>query len=145
MARDPTRRPHVGLVLLAPAALDDMLQHARDEAPNECCGLLVGRRGVLERALRARNLQSSPTRYLIDPEDYFAAIRAARSEGRRVIGAYHSHPASAPAPSPSDIAEATGGPDFLYVIVSPKGARALAYCLKNGEANFLELVEAAAE
>lgn len=122
-----------------------MLQHARDEAPNECCGLLVGRRGAVERALRARNLQSSPTRYLIDPQDYFAAIRTARSEGRRVTGAYHSHPASAPAPSPTDIAEATGGPDFLYVIVSPEGAQVRAYYLKNGDVNLLELVGVAAE
>ena len=96
----------------------DMLAHARQEAPRECCGLLVGSGEAVSRNVRARNLDGSPARYRIDPEDHFAAIHLARSEGADVIGAYHSHPASAPVPSPSDIAEAYSGPDFLYVIVS---------------------------
>src|SRR5213596_2878882 len=108
-----------------------MLAHARAEAPNECCGLLVGRRGAVERAVRARNLEAGPTRYLIDPQDHFAAMKAARAEGLHVIGAYHSHPAGAAVPSPSDIAGASGGPDFLYVIVAPASAGVAAYLLKN--------------
>lgn len=97
-----------------------MLAHAREEAPRESCGLLVGRDNTVVRCVRARNLDSTATRYLINPEDHFAAIRAARAEGVDVVGAYHSHPASAPVPSATDIAEAHGGPDFLYVIVSPE-------------------------
>ena len=123
--------------------LDDILQHAREEAPNECCGLLVGRRGVVERSVRARNLQSSPTRYLIDPGDHFAAMRTARAEGRRVIGAYHSHPSGGPVPSESDLAEATGGREFLYLIVSPAeaaGNRIRAYVLRDGKADFVDVV-----
>ena len=123
---------------LRPAARADILQHARDEAPNECCGLLVGRRGVVERAVRARNLQASPTRYLIDPQDHFAAMRAARAQGWHVVGAYHSHPAGAAAPSPSDIAEASGGSEFLYVIVSPSDEDVRGYLVRNGEVNFVE-------
>src|SRR3989442_9645432 len=78
------------------------------------------------------------TRYLIDPADHFAAMRTARSNGRRVIGAYHSHPASAPTPSDSDIAEATGGRDFLYVIVSPATEQVAGYYLRNGKVNPVE-------
>ena len=96
----------------------DMLAHAREEAPRECCGLLVGREDVVTRNVRARNLDRAATRYLVDPQDHFAAIRSARAEGADVIGAYHSHPATAPVPSPSDIAEADSAPGFLYVIVS---------------------------
>src|SRR5262245_26932422 len=120
-----------------------MLAHARDEAPNECCGLLIGTRGIVHRSTRARNLQASPTRYLVDPADHFSAMRAARSAGLRVIGAYHSHPESEPLPSESDVAEATGGSDFLYVIVSPVHgpARCRAYFLKNGTVNFAEIIE----
>jgi proteasome lid subunit RPN8/RPN11 len=95
-----------------------MLAHAREAAPNECCGLLVGSRGGIARVVRARNLEASPTRYRIDPVDHFAAIHEARSQAQIVVGAYHSHPAGAAAPSESDIAEATGGSQFLYVIVS---------------------------
>lgn len=97
-----------------------MIAHAREEAPRECCGLLIGRGTAVAHAVRARNLDPKATRYLIDPQDHFAAIRAARADGFDVVGAYHSHPASAPVPSATDISEANSGPDFLYVIVSPE-------------------------
>ena len=86
-------------VKIPAAVIAEMLAHAREESPNECCGLLVGRRGAVESAVRARNLEAGPTRYLIDPQDHFAAMKAARAEGRHVIGAYHSAPGRRPAPS----------------------------------------------
>ncbi len=131
-------------VNISQSVIDDMLAHARLDAPNECCGLLVGNRQAILRNVRARNREASATRYLIDPDDHFAAIHAARSENRRVVGAYHSHPASAAAPSPSDIAEASGGADFIYVIVSPvkPDGEIFAYRLKNGRVVPLDLVRA---
>lgn len=123
-----------------------MLAHARESAPNECCGLLVGRPGEIVRSVRATNLQASPTRYLIDPRDHLAAIHTARTEHQRVIGAYHSHPASAPVPSASDLAEAIWGSTFLYVIVSPAevtGDPVRAYRVKGGRAEAVELVRVA--
>jgi proteasome lid subunit RPN8/RPN11 len=103
---------------LPQAARDAMFRHAHAALPDECCGLLIGIESVVARTVPARNLRSSPTRYLVDPVAHFAAIRAARREGLCVIGAYHSHPTSAPKPSAVDLREAhaTG---FLYVIVSP--------------------------
>ena len=99
-----------------------IVAHARDELPNECCGLLLARDGVIVEAVRARNTLASPSAYLLHPEDHFAAIRRARREGLAVAGAYHSHPRSPAVPSPRDIAEAHD-PDLLYVIVSPEGRR----------------------
>jgi proteasome lid subunit RPN8/RPN11 len=110
----------------------DMIAHAHEQAPRECCGLLIGKGDEVKRSVRTRNLEPRATRYLIDPEDHFAAIRAARSEGREVIGAYHSHPASAPVPSPTDIAEANSGSDFIYVIVSPVSDDVAAYQVQDG-------------
>jgi proteasome lid subunit RPN8/RPN11 len=127
-------------IVLDTAARAEMLQHAREEAPNECCGLLIGRRGSVEGTLRARNLQPGPTRYLIDPVDHFGAIRTARSKGQRVVGAYHSHPASPPVPSESDIAEASGGRDFLYVIVSPADGELRGYYLTGNDVIFVDLL-----
>ena len=109
-----------------------MLAHARDEAPRECCGLLIGNLNAVIRSVRARNLDARPTRYLIDPEDHFGAIRSARAAGLEVVGAYHSHPASAPVPSATDIAEANNGNDFLYVIVSPLSDEVRAYRIEPG-------------
>jgi len=94
-----------------------MIAHAREVAPRECCGLLIGSGDRIESAHRARNLESSPARFLIDPQDHFAAIRAARAEGRQVVGVYHSHPSTAASPSPSDLAEASY-PEYAYAIVS---------------------------
>jgi proteasome lid subunit RPN8/RPN11 len=109
-----------------------MLAHARREAPRECCGLLIGKGDSVDRSVPARNLDETATRYLIDPEDHFAAIHTARAEGFEVIGAYHSHPSSAPVPSPTDVAEANGGSDFVYVIVSLVNDDVRAYRIDGG-------------
>jgi proteasome lid subunit RPN8/RPN11 len=103
--------------LVLSAAREAMIAHARDEAPLECCGLLLGAPGVVEEAVRARNLRRSRTAYLVDPADHFALIRRGRKEGRTIVGAYHSHPRSPAVPSPADLREAQF-PEFLYVIVS---------------------------
>lgn len=108
----------VEVVEVRRAALDAIARHAEEERPNECCGLLVGTPRRIDYARRARNLHASPTRYQVDPADHFAAIRAARADGLAVVGAYHSHPASPPVPSATDLAEALY-PEFLYLIVSP--------------------------
>ena len=105
-------------VIIPAFVVQDMLAHGRAEAPRECCGLLLGKGNDVKRSVRARNLHAQAARYLIDPADHFAAIRSARADRVEVIGAYHSHTNSAAVPSPTDIAEADSGADFLYVIVS---------------------------
>ncbi len=100
------------------AVLEDLIVHAQEEAPNECCGLLVGTGTRIERAMRASNVLASPTRYTIDPEDHFRALRSARESGASIVGFYHSHPASPPAPSETDKEGATY-PGHCYLIVSP--------------------------
>lgn len=115
-------------------ALADLYAHAGEAWPNECCGLLVGTATRIERVIRARNLRESQTQYLVDPVDHFAAIRAARATNRRVVGAYHSHPASPPVPSETDRAQASY-PEYVYVIVTPQKGRpgeARAYCFVGG-------------
>jgi len=124
------------------AVIDEIMAHARQEAPNECCGLLIGRRDAIHRSYRARNLQLSPTRYLVDPADHFAALREARGDKMQVIGAYHSHPATDPVMSPSDVAESVSGPRFVYFIVSLKATAERpygAYVVKREKAEQVEL------
>jgi proteasome lid subunit RPN8/RPN11 len=99
------------------SARAEMIAHAREEAPLESCGLLIGRPGVIEEALRTRNARRSATTFLVDPADHFAAIRRVRAEGRAILGAYHSHPRSPAVPSPVDLHEALYR-EFVYVIVS---------------------------
>lgn len=94
-----------------------MVAHAREAAPDECCGVLLGRGGVIVEAVRARNAaEHAATRFLIDPKDHIDARREARTRGLDVVGFYHSHPRSGAAPSDTDRAEAAY-PGSLYVIV----------------------------
>jgi proteasome lid subunit RPN8/RPN11 len=118
----------------------DMLAHAREDASRECCGLLIGMGDSVARSVRARNLDANASRYLIDPQDHFAAIRSARAEGLEVIGAYHSHPSSAAIPSATDIAEANSGSDFLYLIVSLRNDQVRAFRISSGLSEPLNLV-----
>ena len=136
MARDP-HREQVGLPQQVRA---ELVAHAREAAPLECCGLLIGTRGRVTASARARNLDARPTRFLIDPRDHFTAMRTARAAGQRVIGAYHSHVSGDPAPSETDISEATGEVEFLYVIVSAASAEIGAYFLRRGRVEFVDLI-----
>ena len=89
------------------AAFDELLAEALRTAPNECCGILLGRESVIEEALPATNVAPDPLRrFEIDPQALVDAHRAARSGGRAVLGYFHSHPRGPPEPSATDRAEA---------------------------------------
>jgi proteasome lid subunit RPN8/RPN11 len=98
-------------------AHDDIVAHAREAAPAECCGLLIGAGESVIEAARTNNLASDPNRFEMDPGDHIRARREARTRGLDVLGFYHSHPRSPATPSTSDRAEAWY-PDYLYLIVS---------------------------
>ncbi len=98
--------------------VDELLRHAAEELPNECCGLLVGGPDEITWAVRSKNLLESPTRFQVDPETHFRTLRRARAAGLTVVGVYHSHPVTKPVPSAADRAELAYA-DFLYLIVSP--------------------------
>src|SRR5262249_19655155 len=87
-----------------------------------CCGILVGEWGRVLRAVRARNVADSPTRFLLDPRDHIAVHREARDQRLEIVGFYHSHPHSPPFPSPTDVAE-WSYPDAVSVIVSLEGVQ----------------------
>ena len=137
-----TAEAGAGVVRMSREAYDAVLAHARRTLPDECCGLLIGAARSLNtrvvRAWPARNLRPGRTRYLIDPADHFKAIRAARRAGLAVVGAYHSHPASPPTPSPTDDREADD-PGLLYVIASPARDAVRAYRLDGGRLRRVEL------
>jgi len=105
-----------------PSALADALRAAAGAAyPNECCGLLEGMRtgNVFHvQALHpARNLAARSDRFEIDAADHIAAQKAARANGRTIIGCYHSHPDGAARPSDTDGLGAAQD-DFLWLIVA---------------------------
>ena len=104
-------------ILVAAAVMEAIFEHARREAPRECCGLLVGDRCRIDESVPAANIAAEPSRFLLDPADHIALNRRLRGSGREVVGAYHSHPKDPPVPSRRDIADAHY-PEFLHIIVS---------------------------
>ncbi len=99
-------------------ALESVIGHAREAAPHECCGLLLGSGEAITDAVRTRNIADAPeTQFLIDPGDHIVARREARARGLEIVGFYHSHPRSPAEPSDRDRAEFSYA-DHLYLIVS---------------------------
>jgi proteasome lid subunit RPN8/RPN11 len=93
-----------------------ILAHARQSAPHECCGLLIGKAEAVVDVSPAANIAEDPERrYRINPSDHFRAIRSARQRSLDVVGAYHSHPRSTATPSQTDRADGFG--DFIFLIV----------------------------
>ena len=97
---------------------EGMLEHAREEAPNECCGILGGKDGDATTLYRATNAEQSPLRYTLDPNDLFRiTFQELPENDEEMLAIYHSHTASPAYPSQTDINLATY-PDAVYLIVS---------------------------
>jgi proteasome lid subunit RPN8/RPN11 len=97
-----------------------MIAHAREDLPNECCGMVGGRDGVATSVYRARNQFASPLRFGVDSEDLFRITqREMPARGEDLVAIYHSHTKSAAYPSQTDLNEAQHSwPDAIWVIVS---------------------------
>ena len=107
--------------------VDAMIAHARETAPEECCGLIGGVSETRAVTLyRLRNV--TPNRksaYEAAPEDLFAAQRKMRERGEELVAIYHSHPrASDPSPSETDVRLAYY-PSAKYLIVGLGGIEAV--------------------
>jgi proteasome lid subunit RPN8/RPN11 len=99
---------------------------ARAAWPEECCGILLGRRrgagAVVQRAQPVANVRAEDRRrgYEIDPHDLVSAQRRGRRQGLEIVGFYHSHPDGARRPSREDARSAW--PEASYVILAGSGA-----------------------
>ena len=80
-----------------------MIEHARQVAPLECCGLLGGTELRAQRYYPLRNELASPVRYQGDARDMLAAFRDLRENGLELVAIYHSHPSSPAVPSRTDL------------------------------------------
>jgi proteasome lid subunit RPN8/RPN11 len=96
--------------------LDDVIAHARADAPNECCGMIAARDGEAVAVHRARNAAASPLRYEIEGMEQYKIQTEIDDAGLDLGAIYHSHTRSKPEPSQTDINLAFY-PEALYVIV----------------------------
>ncbi len=98
--------------------IDEMVAHAREDLPNECCGMIGGRDGEAPSVVRVENAAASPLRYEMDPQGQFDGLKAIEDAGDELLGIYHSHTRSAAYPSQTDVNQAVAWPEQVYVIVS---------------------------
>jgi proteasome lid subunit RPN8/RPN11 len=96
---------------------DQMVEDCLGGAPNEACGFLAGKYMVAVRIFPLENSAASPVFYKPDGKQMIAALTEIDDQELDLLAIYHSHVASAPYPSATDIREAHY-PDCVYVIVS---------------------------
>jgi proteasome lid subunit RPN8/RPN11 len=105
---------------IASDMLAEIVAHAREDAPNECCGMIASEDGSAVKVYRATNSAASPLRYEIDSRELYTIQTEIEDAGWDLGAIYHSHTRSAPYPSQTDINLALY-PETLYVIVGVAG------------------------
>jgi proteasome lid subunit RPN8/RPN11 len=116
------------------ALIDEMVAHAREDLPNECCGMVGGRDGEADKVIRVANSAASPLRYEMDPQEQYDALKAIEDAGGELLAIYHSHTKSAAYPSQTDVNQAVAWPEQVYLIVSladPEAADVKGYLLRD--------------
>jgi proteasome lid subunit RPN8/RPN11 len=122
---------------------DEIVAHARESAPKECCGLVFGDGEVASKVVRGRNIHTTPeTRYEIDPAQLRDALAGNDDSDRFLVGIYHSHPRTKAEPSPFDVANARW-PAQVYVLTSLRSEppEVFAYRITDGKVEMITIDE----
>lgn len=121
---------------MPPAIRAELLAHAKEEAPNEACGLIAFRDGIAERYLPGENLVASPYRFELkprDPADFFL-----EDEGYE-LAVFHSHPETEPRPSRTDLENIGLWEGRPYLILRADTGELRAWRIRDGGVETLDL------
>ena len=87
--------------------LADLIAHAVEEDPSECCGFLLGAGDEADEIHRMTNVNSKPIeKYTMDFEELVEAQDIATNSQRELVAIYHSHTYKRAIPSIADISNA---------------------------------------
>lgn len=119
----------------------EMISHCRTGYPNEACGILAGRDGVVKNIYRMKNVENSPVSYMMDPSEQFRVMKDMRSEGLSMLAIFHSHPCATAYPSAKDVSLAFYE-DVVYIIVSlaEDAPVVKGYSIKEGKVKEVEII-----
>lgn len=125
------------MLTISGRVLDAVVAHARADHPDEACGIIAGPLGSDEprRHVPMTNAERSPTFYSFEPAEQLAVWRDMDDRDERPVVIYHSHTATEPYPSRTDIGLATD-PDAHYLLVStrdPDADEVRCYRIVDGE------------
>lgn len=94
------------MIFIKKKQLQKIIDQAKYEFPNECCGFLSGYKVEedihIEKTYPLTNIDKSSEHFSMDPREQFAAVKAIRNEDSIVMGNYHSHPYTTSRPSEED-------------------------------------------
>ena len=127
---------------IAQRLIDEMVVHAREDLPNECCGMVGGVGEEASVVLPVVNSAASPLRFEMDPQGQYDALKAIEDDGKEMLAIYHSHTKSAAYPSQTDV-NLAGWPDAVYLIVSlaePDAPDLKGFWIRDGKIAEAELV-----
>jgi proteasome lid subunit RPN8/RPN11 len=102
---------------IAQDLLGQIVAHAQQEAPNECCGIVSSNGGEAVKVYPTTNVEASPFRFVIDGAEQLQIYNEIESADLDLGAIYHSHTRSAPEPSQTDINFAKDWPGVLWIIV----------------------------
>ena len=108
---------------IARPLLDEIVAHARRDAPDECVGVVSGRDGAARRVHPAENAAASPYRFEVDGPALLRLLDAIEAQGDDLQAIYHSHTRSEAFPSQTDVNFAAGWPGVEWLIVGLRGAQ----------------------
>ena len=108
--------------------VDEMIAHAREDLPNEACGIVHAKDGTPVSVHRVTNVAASPYRFEMHGMEQLGLEQARDDGGETLFAIYHSHVASRAYPSPTDVRMAffppgeveqePTYPEALYILVS---------------------------
>jgi [CysO sulfur-carrier protein]-S-L-cysteine hydrolase len=96
--------------------LDQIIEHARRDAPNECCGVVASQDGDARAVFELENLAASPLRFEVGA-DLVGVMDEIDGAGHDLGAIYHSHTRTAPYPSQTDVNFSVNWPGVEWIIV----------------------------
>ena len=120
---------------------EEMIYHAKEDFPLECCGILAGKDDSISHIYRMKNTDSSKVSYLMDPKEQLKVFKEMRILGTEIRAIYHSHPNHPAYPSMTDV-ELAFYPEVVYIIVSidnDKNTKVRGFRILNKEITEVEL------
>ena len=119
----------------------EMIEQAKRESPLECCGILGGRNQTVEKAFELQNLDKSPVRYSMSPQEQLKVFEEMEKGAIEMVAVYHSHTHTIPFPSETDVKLAFY-PEVSSIIISLKDKNPIVKAFRIGkEAIYLEDIE----
>lgn len=125
--------------------MGELITHALEDDPNECCGLLLGTGDDADELHRMSNVNKKPiSRYTMEPGELLEAQEKAKKSDREFIAIYHSHTFTQGYPSLTDIKNAVKvssiSPRHVIVSLVEKTRPIIRAFAINGDSEVTELV-----